>query len=76
MKKQLLSIVAVVGTLILNAQVTLVKEINDAGSSNSSPANLTVHNGQIFFAADDSNGSNTPGGADLGKELWVTDGTS
>ncbi|MDN3664561.1 T9SS type A sorting domain-containing protein [Algibacter miyuki] len=76
MKKQLLSIVAVAGALILNAQVTLVKEINDAGSSNSSPANLTVHNGQIFFSADDSNGSNTPGGAHLGKELWVTDGTS
>ncbi|MEP3838114.1 MAG: T9SS type A sorting domain-containing protein [Algibacter sp.] len=76
MKKQLLSLVAVLGALILNAQVTLVKEINDQGTSNSSPANLTVHNGKIFFAGDDSNGSNTPGGADLGKELWVTDGTS
>ena len=33
-----------------------------------------VYNNKIYFAADDSNGSNT-GGADLGKELWVTDGT-
>lgn len=76
MKKKLLSLVVILSALISNAQVTLVKEINDNTTSNSSPANLTVHNGQIFFAADDSNGSNTPGGADLGKELWVTDGTS
>lgn len=76
MKKKLLSMATVFGALILNAQVTLVKEINDGGTSNSNPANLTVHNGKIFFAADDSNGSNTPGGADFGKELWVTDGTT
>ncbi|GAA4888608.1 hypothetical protein GCM10023311_10690 [Flaviramulus aquimarinus] len=61
--------------LTMNAQVTIVKEINDSGSSSSSPNNLTVYNGKIYFGADDSSGSNTPGGMDLGRELWVTDGT-
>lgn len=61
-----------VGTL--SAQVTLVKDIN-AGDGNSSPANMYVFNGQIYFAADDSGGTNT-GGTDYGKELWSTDGTT
>lgn len=75
MKKQLLLITSILGAITLNAQITLVKEINNNGTSSSSPANLTVFNGNLLFAADDSNGSNTPGGADLGKELWLTDGT-
>ncbi|APY10564.1 hypothetical protein BWZ22_04630 [Seonamhaeicola sp. S2-3] len=75
MKKLLLNFIAILTIASLNAQITLLKEINDGGSSNSNPANLFTFNGKIYFAADDSNGSNTPGGADLGKELWVTDGT-
>ncbi|PQJ80008.1 T9SS type A sorting domain-containing protein [Polaribacter porphyrae] len=59
----------------LTAQVTKLKEINDSGTSSSSPANLFVFDGKLYFAADDSSGSNSPGNADLGKELWVTDGT-
>lgn len=75
MKKLLLLFITLLAIVSLNAQITQVKEINDNGSSGSNPANLFTYNGKIYFAADDSNGSNTPGGADLGKELWVTDGT-
>ncbi|MDB4273807.1 T9SS type A sorting domain-containing protein [Algibacter sp.] len=75
MKKQLLLLLAFTSAFAMNAQVTLVKEINDSGTSSSFPANLFVFNNNIYFAADDSNGSNSPGAADLGKELWVTDGT-
>jgi ELWxxDGT repeat protein len=75
MKKRLLTCIALITAITINAQVTLVKEINDSGTSSSFPANLTAFNGKIYFAADDSNGSNTPGGLDLGKELWITDGT-
>ncbi|MEM9678717.1 MAG: T9SS type A sorting domain-containing protein [Bacteroidota bacterium] len=57
-----------------NAQLTQVLDIND-GSGNSSPTNLTVYNGQLYFSADDQNGSNSPGGIDVGREVWVTDGT-
>ncbi len=75
MKTQLLTCIALAIAITLNAQVTLVKEINDSGTSSSSPNNLFVFNGKIYFGADDSNGTNTPGGADLGRELWETDGT-
>ncbi|MEH6537690.1 MAG: T9SS type A sorting domain-containing protein [Psychroserpens sp.] len=75
MKTQLLILTALISAFAMNAQVTLVKEINDNGTSSSLPANLTEFGGIIYFGADDSNGSNTPGGADLGKELWITDGT-
>ncbi|WP_430813920.1 T9SS type A sorting domain-containing protein [Carboxylicivirga sp. RSCT41] len=53
----------------MQAQVTLVKDINP-GTGNSSPAGLFVYNGKIYFAADDANAS-----VDHGKELWVSDGT-
>ena len=75
MKQLLLISCLLLSSLAMHAQVNLVSEINDSGSSSSSPANLFVYNGKIYFAADDSNGSNS-GGADLGKELWVTDGTN
>ena len=54
-------------------QVTLVKDIN-VGTGSSNPRNPYVFNGSIFFNGDDSGGTNT-GGADLGQELWITDGT-
>ncbi|MEM1001080.1 MAG: secretion system protein Por, partial [Bacteroidota bacterium] len=38
--------------------------------------NFTVFNGLIYFSADDGNGSNSPGNADLGRELWISDGTA
>jgi ELWxxDGT repeat protein len=75
MKKQLLTCIALIMAITINAQVTLVKEINDNGTSSSSPNNLFIFNGKIYFGADDSNGSNTPGGVDLGREIWETDGT-
>ena len=75
MKKQLLLLLTFMSAFAMNAQVTLVKEINDSGTSSSFPANLFVFNNKIYFAADDSSGSNTPTGLDLGKELWITDGT-
>lgn len=43
---------------------SLLKDINAAGDS--SPSNLTLHDGEVYFAA--SNGSH-------GRELWKTDGT-
>ncbi|MDO5969397.1 T9SS type A sorting domain-containing protein [Flavivirga aquimarina] len=57
-----------------NSQITLVKDINNSGTQNSFPTDLFAFDGQIYFAADDSSGSNT-GGVDVGKELWVSDGT-
>ncbi|MFT6869443.1 MAG: ELWxxDGT repeat protein [Paraglaciecola sp.] len=75
MKQKLLLAITLIAFLTSNAQVTILKEINDSGTSSSSPANLFVFNNNIYFAADDSSGSNSPGDVDLGKELWVTDGT-
>lgn len=75
MKQKLLLAIAFIAFLTTNAQVTKLKEINDSGSSSSSPSNLFVFNNKIYFQADDQQGTNTPGGADLGDELWVTDGT-
>lgn len=67
-------IIAFLGATTLFAQApTIVFDINP-GTSNSSPNNLTVFNNQLFFGADDSSGTNT-GMMDLGRELWVTDGT-
>lgn len=74
MKKQLLYILTITSAFVMNAQVTLLKDIN-TGTGNSLPENLTLFNNKIFFGADDSAGTNTPGNLDLGKELWVTDGT-
>ncbi|MCI9846394.1 T9SS type A sorting domain-containing protein [Flavobacterium pectinovorum] len=56
-------------------QISLVKDINN-GTGNSSPENLIVFNNKIYFGADDATGTNSPGAVDLGKELWVTDGTA
>lgn len=75
MKQKLLLAIVTIAFLTSNAQVTKVKEINDFEDDSSSPTNLFVYNNKIYFQADDQNGSNTPGGADLGDELWVTDGT-
>lgn len=57
------------------AQITQVLDIND-GTGNSSPNNLFVFGSTIYFGADDSSGINSPGGVDLGRELWSTDGTT
>jgi len=75
MRQKLLLAIAFIAFLTTNAQVTKLKEINDSGTSSSSPTNLFVFNNKIYFQADDQQGTNTPGGADLGDELWVTDGT-
>lgn len=69
MKKQLLYILTITTAFALNAQVTLLKEINSTTtvfSGNSNPANLIAFNGKIFFSAN--NGV-------VGTELWTTDGT-
>lgn len=57
------------------AQLEQVLDIN-SGASNSSPNNLFVFNGAIYFGADDTGGSNSPGNVDLGRELWTSDGTA
>jgi len=57
------------------SQPTQVLDINN-GNNGSIPFGLFSHNGFIYFSADDSGGSNTPGGLDLGRELWISDGTS
>ncbi len=75
MKQQLLTFLSFILMATAYAQVTLVKEINDSGTSSSSPNNLFIYNGSIYFGADDSSGSNSPGNADLGRELWTSDGT-
>ena len=56
-------------------QIEQVFDIN-AGEGSSNPDNLFVFGSDIYFAADDSDGTNTPGGMDLGKELWKSDGTA
>jgi len=61
-------------SLVAFGQIEQVLDINN-GSANSSPNNLFVFNGALFFGADDSTGSNSPGGVDLGRELWTSDGT-
>jgi len=76
MKQKLLLAITLIAFLTTSAQVTLLKEINDSGTANSNPSNFFVFNNKIYFSADDSNGSNTPGNVDLGAELWVTNGTS
>jgi len=75
MKKQLLTFLTIASAFAMNAQVTLVKDINNSGSLGSSPAVLFTFNNAIYFYADDSSGSNT-GGTDYGKELWITDGSN
>lgn len=74
MKKRLLSLLTITCTLAIQAQIVLTKEINNSGALNSSPSSLFTFNNKIYFAADDSSGSNT-GGTDYGKELWISDGT-
>ena len=65
---------------ITYSQITLLKDINASPypfgqeSYNSSPDKLFAFNGKFYFAADDSQATNT-GGIDAGKELWVSDGT-
>ncbi len=71
--KQLYTLFLFLISCTLTAQVTQFIDIN-AGSGNSSPAELYVFNGALYFYADDSGGTNT-GGVDLGKEMWITDGT-
>jgi ELWxxDGT repeat protein len=75
MKQKLLLAITLIAFLSSNAQVVKVKEINNSGTLSSLPANLFTFNNKIYFAADDSNGSNSPAAADLGKELWITDGS-
>jgi len=72
--KKFTTLILFLASSILTAQVTQVLDIN-TGSGNSSPAELFVFNGALYFYADDSSGTNT-GGEDLGKEMWITDGTA
>lgn len=52
------------------AQIEIVDDINP-GTGNSSPANLFVFNGYVYFAADDADAT-----TDHGRELWRTNGTT
>lgn len=51
--------------IAINAQASLVKDIN-VGAASSNPSNLFRLNDKIIFVAEDSSN---------GKELWVSDGT-
>ena len=75
MKKILIIVHALFICAFCFSQPSQVLDIN-SGSSSSFPLNLFIHNGLIYFSADDSSGSNTPGGMDLGRELWISDGTT
>mgnify|MGYP000465426373 CR=1 FL=1 len=68
------TLVFILITSIVFSQITQFKDIN-VGSGNSSPANMFVFNGKLYFTADDSSGQSS-GGTDFGKELWVSDGTN
>ena len=60
-----------------HAQPTQVKDIDTyCCSGGSIPSQLFVHNGSIYFSAEDHSGANTPGGVALGREIWISDGTS
>jgi ELWxxDGT repeat protein len=48
------------------AGTVLVKDLPPAANASSSPSELTVSNGKLFFSATDG----------LGTELWVSDGTT
>ncbi|WP_067149493.1 T9SS type A sorting domain-containing protein [Pseudotamlana agarivorans] len=78
MKNYYMLVLLLITSLANAQQITLVKDINYyfLGEANfqSSPANLTAFNGKLYFSADDSQATNT-GGIDVGKELWVSDGT-
>ena len=74
MKNYLLLLLTLLASFPISSQVNLVLDIND-GSGNSSPDNFFVYEGKVYFAGDDASGVNS-GGSDLGKELWVTDGTA
>ncbi|MGJ5642397.1 T9SS type A sorting domain-containing protein [Formosa sp. S-31] len=75
MKRTLLSCAAFLGALALNAQISLVKDINP-GTGDSKPGvnGFFKFNNKLYFQANDSSGENT-GGEKYGSELWVTDGT-
>ncbi|MCF8275038.1 MAG: T9SS type A sorting domain-containing protein [Flavobacteriaceae bacterium] len=75
MRKQLLTFLTIASAFAMNAQVTLLKDIN-SGTGNSLPSELTLFNNKLYFGGDDATGTNSPGSVDLGKELWATDGTS
>lgn len=77
MKTKLFFIMLFFATLITVAQPTQVKDIDTyCCLSGSVPSNLFVFEGDIYFSARDFSGTNSPGGVNLGRELWVSDGTT
>jgi len=71
------------GSLFAQAP-SLITDLHPGTSTNSSgvtsgngssPTNLFVFNGDIYFSADDGSGTNS-GGVDVGRELWKSDGTA
>ncbi len=61
-----LALVAVFATFRVDAQVSLVADINSAEQAGSRPVALTAAGGQVMLIADDGV---------HGRELWRTDGT-
>lgn len=70
MKKIYLLLATALAITTLQAQISIVKDINP-GTGNSSPANLFIDGDYIYFAADDASAT-----VDHGKELWRTNGTT
>ncbi|TXD82207.1 T9SS type A sorting domain-containing protein [Subsaximicrobium wynnwilliamsii] len=75
MKKFYILLLPILCAQIGWAQIEQVFDINE-GEGNSSPNNLFVFGSAIYFGADDSGGTNSPGDEDLGRELWKSDGTA
>ncbi|WP_066220101.1 hypothetical protein [Formosa haliotis] len=73
MKKQLLTCFAIFGSLIMNAQGSLLFDIAP-GSSGSDPDQMYLYNGKIYFQADTGfEGSPLANNEDIGDELWILD---
>lgn len=64
--------ILILGLISFGQAPTLVQDLN-VGTGNFNPANLTVYNGSLYFVGDDSSGMST-GMADLGRELWKSNG--
>lgn len=73
MIKKLLFLTLFSVSFVATAQINLIKDTN-TGAGSGGPTNLFVFNNLIYFGSDDSSGTNT-GGTDVGRELWVSDGT-
>jgi ELWxxDGT repeat protein len=75
MKKIYLSIASLLTFGLMAAQApTLVSDFRP-GPDNFAPTNITVFGNSLYFSGDDATGTSS-GGVDVGRELYVSDGTA